>query len=124
MGTDCQVLVVDDDPSILETVTEALELEGYPVTTAANGLEGLRAVESGFASVVLLDMRMPVMDGWGFARELKERGVHLPIIVMTAAQNARGWAEEIGADAYLAKPFDLLELLDVVERICREVEAS
>ncbi len=113
------ILVVDDDPSILSTVSEILDLEGYPVETAANGAEALRAVERSRPSLVLLDMRMPVLDGWGFARALKERGLKLPILVMTAAQNARRWAEEIGADGYLAKPFDLLNLLDAVERLRR-----
>ena len=111
------ILVVDDDPSILTTVCEILDLEGYPVETAANGAEALRAVERSRPSLVLLDMRMPVLDGWGFARALKERGLQLPILVMTAAQNARRWAEEIGADGHLAKPFELPDLLDAVERL-------
>jgi len=61
-------------------------------------------------------MRMPVLDGWGFARELAARGVKVPIVVMTAAQDARRWAEEIGAEGYVAKPFDLTDLLAAVER--------
>lgn len=111
------ILVVDDDPSIREAVAEFLNLEGYPVETAANGLEALRIVERSAPSLVILDMRMPVLDGWGFARALKERNVKLPILVITAAQNARSWAQEIGADGFLSKPFDLVELLDAVERL-------
>jgi len=111
------ILVVDDDPSILVTVSEILDLEGYPVETAANGAEALECIARSRPSLVLLDMRMPVLDGWGFARELKERGIHLPILVMTAAQNARSWAEEIGAEGYLPKPFEIPELLDHVERL-------
>ncbi|HEV2126402.1 MAG TPA: response regulator, partial [Chloroflexota bacterium] len=90
---------------------------GYPVTTAGNGIEALAAVEREHPSLILLDMRMPVLDGWGFARQLRARGVHLPILVMTAAQDAGSWAEEIGAEGYLAKPFDLLDLLDEVARL-------
>jgi DNA-binding response OmpR family regulator len=63
-------------------------------------------------------MRMPVLDGWGFARELGARGMKVPIVVMTAAQDARRWADEIGADGYVAKPFDLTDLLAAVERWC------
>lgn len=111
------VLVVDDDPSILLTVSEILDLEGYPVETARNGVEALSAVERAHPSLVLLDMRMPILDGWGFAEELKRRGLSLPILVMTAAQDARGWADEIGAQGYLAKPFDLPDLLAAVERL-------
>jgi len=111
------ILVVDDDVSIRSTVSEILDLEGYPVETAADGAEALRSVERSRPALVLLDMRMPILDGWGFARALRERGIRLPILVMTAAQNARTWAQEIGADGYVAKPFDLTDLLDAVERL-------
>jgi CheY-like chemotaxis protein len=66
---------------------------------------------------VLLDMRMPIVDGWTFARELKARGLSIPTIVMTAAQDARRWAEEVEARGYLAKPFQLADLLAAVESI-------
>ena len=110
------VLVVDDDPLIRTSISEILDLEGYPVATAANGAEALTAVEQSRPSLVLLDMRMPVMDGWGFAGALDERGIQLPILVMTAAQSAETWAREVKADGYLAKPFELVDLLDAVER--------
>jgi CheY-like chemotaxis protein len=111
------ILVVDDDPSIVTTVSEILDFEGYEVTTAANGAEALQSLEHVQPSLVLLDMRMPVLDGWGFARALRDRGVHLPIVVMTAAENASRWADEIGADGYVAKPFELIDLLEAVERV-------
>ena len=111
------ILVVDDDPSILEVVSEILSDEGYDVATASNGAEALDTVERSSPSLVLLDMRMPVLDGWGFARTLKDRQIQLPILVMTAAQDASRWADEIGAAGYLAKPFDLPALLDAVERL-------
>lgn len=114
------ILVVDDDPSILATIREFLELEGYTVEVARNGAEALDSISRLLPSLVLLDMRMPVLDGWAFARQLRERGISLPVVVMTAAWSARSWAEEIGADAYLAKPFELLDLLDIVERYRRE----
>ena len=114
--TEAPILVVDDDPSIVSTVSEILDFEGYPVQTATNGVEALRAIERTEPSLILLDMRMPVMDGWGFASALRERGVSLPIIVMTAAENAERWAHEIEAAGYVAKPFDLLDLIAVVER--------
>lgn len=108
---------MDDDPSILSTVQDILEMEGYPVQTATNGADALRWFERIIPSMVLLDMRMPILDGWDFARALKLRGVDVPILVMTAAQDARRWAEEIGATGYLAKPFDLADLLSAVERL-------
>jgi two-component system, chemotaxis family, chemotaxis protein CheY len=111
------ILVVDDDQAILTTVAEILHLEGYPVTTAANGAEALDAIQRERPSLVLLDMRMPVVDGWEFTRKLREQGQNLPILVMTAAQDAGRWADEIGAQGYLAKPFDLSDLLDSVSRL-------
>jgi CheY-like chemotaxis protein len=66
---------------------------------------------------VLLDMRMPILDGWDFASALRERGIILPILVMTAAQDARRWAQEIGAAGYVSKPFELLDLLTAVATI-------
>jgi two-component system, chemotaxis family, chemotaxis protein CheY len=115
--SDAPILVVDDDPNIVSVVSEILDMEGYPVATAANGAEALEMVERHRPSLVLLDMRMPVMDGWGFAAALKTRGLQLPILVMTAAQNARVWAEEIGAQGVVAKPFEVPQLLDAVERL-------
>src|SRR5438132_564747 len=88
----CLILVVDDDPSIRATVTEILELELYPVRTAPNGAAALRVVNEEPPALVLLDMRMPVMDGWAFARALRDRGDSTPIVMMTAAQDAQMWA--------------------------------
>lgn len=111
------ILVVDDDIAIQDTLREILESEDYPVAVASNGAEALRVLERVRPSLVLLDMRMPVLDGWGFARELARRDFRAPVLVMTAAQDARRWAAEIGADGYLAKPFSLTDLLDTVERL-------
>ena len=111
------VLVVDDDPAIREMLSDFLVLEGYSVVTASDGLEGLRAFEKCTPSIVLLDMRMPNLDGWGFVEKLRERGIKVPILAVTASRCPRRWAEEIGADGYLAKPFDLTQLLAAVERI-------
>ncbi len=108
------ILVVDDDPAILSTVADILEFEGYKVEVAANGAEGLRVLERVRPKLVLLDMRMPILDGWDFARALRDRGITLPILVMTAAQDARRWAQEIGAAGYVSKPFELLDLLSAV----------
>jgi DNA-binding response OmpR family regulator len=111
---DGAILVVDDDEAILDVVADVLRFEGYPVETANDGAAALDLVDRGRPALVLLDMRMPRLDGWGFARALRERGIELPILVMTAARDAAGWAEEIGARGYLAKPFDIGELLDAV----------
>ena len=110
------ILVVEDDPSILGMVVQILRTEGYPVMSARNGVEGLAAIGPVSPSLILLDMRMSQMDGWEFAKTVRSRGVRSPIVVMTAADNAKRWAEEIGADGFLAKPFEFLDLLTAVER--------
>lgn len=117
-ATPCRVLVVDDEPSIREVVSDALAFEGYVVEQAANGQEALQVVERDCPTVVLLDMRMPVMDGWAFASALHACGLPVPVVVMTAAQSARRWAAEVGAASFLAKPFDVDDLLQTVARFC------
>jgi CheY-like chemotaxis protein len=81
------ILVVDDDPAIRAFVAEALELEGYGAATASNGAEALASLGRVEPRLILLDMRMPVLDGWGVAAVLRERGSGIPIVVMTAAQD-------------------------------------
>lgn len=111
-----RVLVVDDDASILDTVSSILVAEGFQVMAANGGEEALTLVRSWHPTLVLLDMRMPVIDGWAVARSLHEAGSKVPIVVMTAAESARRWADEIGAAGHLAKPFGLDELIECVER--------
>jgi len=110
------ILVVDDDPTILATVSEVLDMEGYDVVTATNGAEALVAIDQSVPSLVLLDMRMPVLDGWGFMRAVRARGLTLTVVVMTAAADARRWGREIGAEGVLAKPFDIDELVRAVQQ--------
>lgn len=116
-GDDRPILVVDDDSTILVSVAELLELEGYAVVTAANGAEALELTGDLRPELVLLDMRMPVLDGWAYAREVRHRGFAPRIVIMTAAQDARRWADEIGADDYIPKPFEADALIATVERI-------
>ena len=106
--------MVDDDPSIVAVITDILSAEGHEVVSAENGQEALTKVNG--ESLVLLDMRMPVLDGWEFARRFRASGKRSPIVVMTAAENASRWADEIGADGYLAKPFEIDALIAAVER--------
>jgi urea transport system substrate-binding protein len=112
---DVRVLVVDDEPDIRATVSAMLEIEGYAVAEAMNGAEALVAVEANPPDLILLDMRMPVLDGWGFAAELRRRGHGIPIVVMTAARDAAHWAAEIAATAFISKPFGYDELIRTVE---------
>lgn len=115
------VLVVEDDPVVRDFVADALRDEGYRVLAATNGAEALRLLDGGERpALIVLDMNMPVMDGWRFARVYRRTpGPHAPLLVVTAAHDTRRSAEEVGADGYLAKPFDLDQLLDAVAEHAR-----
>jgi len=111
------VLVVDDDPDILDALSEILEAEGYEVTRARNGQEALERLEPMPPKLILLDLMMPVMDGWEFARRMRQKGSpvsEVPIIVLSADRNVGARAREIGAVGHLAKPFELADLLGLV----------
>src|SRR5256885_16849084 len=103
------ILVAEDDAVLRETLSETLRIEGYRGEAAEDGAWALSVVERLRPSVVLLDIQMPILDGRAFARELAERGLHVPIVVMTSPTNAEGAADEIDADGWVAKPFRLDE---------------
>ena len=110
------VLVVDDDPDLRELMRLLLEGAGYRVETARDGREALERVSAHAPALVLLDMKMPGMNGWQFARTLRRtHNRRIPIVVVTAGDDARRTAEEVGAEAYLGKPFELDDVLKVVE---------
>lgn len=118
MRTDIRpILIVDDTAEIRDLVADALADEGYAVACAANGAEALMVAARAKPALVLLDLNMPVLDGWGFARVARERGIHTPIVLLTAAGEAARHAQEIGAADFVGKPFDLVELLDTVTRV-------
>ncbi len=110
------VLVVDDDDDLSTLVATILSEEGYCVETAANGLEALDLLSKRLPDLIVLDMKMPVMDGAQFARELHSRYDHRPpIVILTASADARLRASEVGAIGWVTKPFDLTRLVQVVE---------
>ncbi len=112
-----RVLVVDDDESIRQFIELALSDDGYDVTCAAEGGAALELATSAPPNLILLDMRMPGMDGWRFAQAYRKTPrPHAPIVVLTAARDAAEYAAQIKADGYLAKPFDLADLMRLVKR--------
>ena len=114
------VLVVDDDPDILEAVCEILSMEGYRVAEARHGAEGLERVAAERPALILLDLMMPVMDGVAFVEALRARhpGAAIPVVVISADGNPQR-AEGLGARAFLAKPFDIEVLLSEVAAATR-----
>ena len=112
------VLVIDDDPDILQTLGLCLSSEGYRVLMAANGKEALDILEREQPNVILLDLMMPVMDGWQFVAELDHRGQRdVPLLILSADRSVQGHAQQLRASGHLAKPFDLDELLGKVQQL-------
>ena len=113
------VLVVDDDPNLVRLMSKFLTLEGFAPVPAANGAEALRYLRGGGdASVILLDLRMPVMDGWTFRREQKgDPGLAgIPIVVLSGMES--DGVQDMDAAASFHKPVSFPEVVGVIRRLC------
>jgi DNA-binding response OmpR family regulator len=110
------ILVVEDDPGIRQGIADFLDFEGYTVDVAVNGEEALSYLRERKPSLVVLDLVMPVMNGPQLLERLRSEGIAsgVPVAIMTAAMPGASALPQ--ADAYLSKPFDLEELLQVVGR--------
>jgi|SRR6186713_693004 CheY-like chemotaxis protein len=114
------VLIVDDDETAREALAAFLEAEGYPVLEAANGREALDQLQRDSIGAILLDLMMPVMDGWEFrAAQIRDPTlVRIPVMVITADASARSRATSLGVDEYMTKPIQFTRLLEFVGRHC------
>jgi two-component system response regulator MprA len=116
-----RILVVDDEPAVLDAVDRALRLEGYQTQLAADGQEALDALAAGAPDALVLDLLMPRVDGLEVCRRLRAAGDRTPVLVLTArdavADRVRGL--DAGADDYLVKPFALEELLARLRALLR-----
>jgi CheY-like chemotaxis protein len=111
------VLIVDDDAAIRKMLVDALSLEGVRTETARNGREALALLEDSVRRVVLLDLMMPIMDGWELCRQLAERPAlrqQVAIILMSAGERLEQ-ARDLQVEGYLAKPFDVDQLLECLD---------
>jgi CheY-like chemotaxis protein len=111
------ILIIEDDEDILFSLRDYLELEGYRVLTAGNGLEALELLKvTETPNLILLDMKMPLMNGWEFAAAYTEKFTQrAPIIVVTAAADAEQRARDIQAISFVEKPFNLDNLLEKIK---------
>jgi two-component system, chemotaxis family, chemotaxis protein CheY len=108
-----RVLVVDDEPAIRYAVEDALSDAGYNVATAQHGAQALEEVSRMRPHVILLDLMMPVMDGWTFLRHCTD----IPVVLMSASYNLRGALPREPVMGVLPKPFDLDDLIDLVAKV-------
>ena len=119
--TTSQILVVDDEPQVVWMLQFSLEAEGYQTLSARDGRAALDEVREHHPSVVLLDIMMPVMDGWAFLEELQAiPAEERPRVIVVSARSSlrdRAKAAELGADAFVAKPFNVDDLLVVLHDI-------
>jgi DNA-binding response OmpR family regulator len=129
MGDTPKVLIADDEPALRSLLKTNLSFEGFETLTASNGEEALQVIKDEAPDVVLLDVMMPVMDGWQVLEELsKNENRHTKVILVTAKASSeaqlQGW--ELGCDEYLTKPFDLdvmiQRIIEVNERDRAQIE--
>jgi DNA-binding response OmpR family regulator len=120
------VLLVDDEPDILLMLRMSFEDEGHVVVTAANGEQALQRLAEGGIDAVVLDMMMPVVDGWGVLRGKRAAGDTTPVIVVSAKSDARDAEKvvELGAVDYVMKPFDLDGLIRLVTDVVNRPPSS
>ena len=117
-----KILIVDDDPNIVQTLRDCLEMNDYLVVTAPNGREGLLKVSEEVPDIILLDVEMPIMDGYEMLEDMRKFGEcrHVPIVMITGGDDKRTIAGIIacgGIDEYIVKPFDFGTLLKKIESI-------
>src|SRR5579863_3090540 len=116
-----RLLVVDDDPDVRDSLERALRYAGYAVTTAVHGADALNALARSPVDLIVLDVQMPMVDGFDACRRIRGRGDATPILVLTArdAVDDRVTGLEVGADDYLVKPFALRGLLARIRALLR-----
>lgn len=117
-----RILLVDDDPGLLDALAELLRNDGFLVTTARNGDEALRRLDAGWPDLLIIDLLMPRVDGWALAREVKARA-DLPIIVLSAIDAGDNKADLLDefAEDYITKPYHYAEVRARIQRVLRRV---
>jgi DNA-binding response OmpR family regulator len=121
-----KILLVEDEPGMQQVLKDNLELEGYVVDIAGNGLTGLQRILDNSYSLVLLDVMLPELSGFDVFKKAREKGVSTPVIFLTAKGEEidKVLGLELGADDYITKPFGLRELLARTKAVLRRVEST
>jgi DNA-binding response OmpR family regulator len=113
MTTTFHILLIEDDPAVAQSLQEGLRREGYTVTWKTHGAEGVAFALQAAPHLILLDVRLPDGSGFDFCRQMRQKGLHMPIVILTVQQDEmdKVLGLEMGADDYVTKPFSLRELL-------------
>ncbi len=116
-----RILIVDDEPEMVRGLEDNLRFEGYQTLAAGDGKRGLQLALTEAPDLILLDIMMPGMSGWDVCRELRRKGLDVPVIMLTARGEEvdRVLGLELGADDYVTKPFGLRELLARIRAVLR-----
>lgn len=121
-----RILIVEDNPDLAFGLRNNLEIEGYDIAVAEDGLAGLREARSSAPDLIILDLMMPGLDGYRVLRTLRDEGNSTPVLILSAkgeeADKVRGF--RMGADDFVTKPFSLLELLARVEALLRRAASQ
>ena len=114
-----RILVVEDDETLRETLTEVLADEGHEVRGAAHGYEALERLDEWSADLIVLDLMMPRMDAFEFREHQRHRpdAATTKVMVLSAARELASAADRLGADAWLAKPFNLADVIDSIAEL-------
>ena len=126
METKTTIAIIDDDNSVRKSVALNLEQEGFKVLEAEDGEKGISLVEEKKPDVIILDIKMPRKDGFQVCKELRNKGISTPLILLTARSEEvdKVLGLELGADDYLAKPFGMLELVARVKALLRRNKSA
>ena len=121
-----RVLIVDDEPSLLELLSDSLQHAGFEVITAACGPDAAEAAERYCPDLILLDIMLPGMDGFEVIRRLRSGGSHIPVIFMSARAAAEDKVRglDLGGDDYITKPFSLEEVTARVRALLRRTPGT
>jgi CheY-like chemotaxis protein len=112
-----RVLVVDDDDAMCELLRQALTDQGYAVATVPHGAAALELVKHHQPAVILVDLRMPIMDGWAFVEQYRRMAdPPASIVLLSAVKDLEATAKRLGAEGFVRKPFEIEELTAVVQR--------
>lgn len=124
-----RILIVEDEFNLADTISDRLKEEGYAVDLAYDGSEGHLKAISGIYDVIIMDVMLPIMDGFHAVNKIRKQGIHSPVLMLTAKSEIEDKVQgfECGADDYLTKPFDMQELLMRVRALSRrrgEIDSS